>query len=90
MQAMTATGQAGRTGPSVVISAVDQPQPRPHEVLVKVEAYSVNVARRSSWRHRARTGGPERMSFTVKDGKITWVREYADTHHVAKVLFPEI
>ncbi|MCC2276048.1 nuclear transport factor 2 family protein [Streptomyces sp. ET3-23] len=27
--------------------------------------------------------------FTVCDGKIKSVREYADTHHVAKVLFPE-
>ena len=27
--------------------------------------------------------------FTVQDGKITSVREYADTHHVAKVFFPE-
>jgi uncharacterized protein len=27
--------------------------------------------------------------FTVRDGKITSVREYADTHHVAAVLFPE-
>jgi uncharacterized protein (TIGR02246 family) len=27
--------------------------------------------------------------FTVRDGKITSVREYADTHHVATVLFPE-
>ena len=27
--------------------------------------------------------------FKVRDGKITSVREYADTHHVAAVLFPE-
>ena len=27
--------------------------------------------------------------FTVRDGKITSVKEYADTHHVANVLFPE-
>jgi len=27
--------------------------------------------------------------FTVRDGKITSVREYADTHHVATVLFAE-
>ncbi|ACU69329.1 Limonene-12-epoxide hydrolase [Catenulispora acidiphila DSM 44928] len=27
--------------------------------------------------------------FTVEDGKITSVREYADTHHVAAVLFGE-
>jgi len=26
--------------------------------------------------------------FTVRDGKITSVKEYADTHHVAGVLFP--
>lgn len=28
-------------------------------------------------------------AFTVQDGKITSVREFADTHHVATVLFPE-
>jgi uncharacterized protein len=28
--------------------------------------------------------------YTVRDGKITSVVEYADTHHVAKVFFPEI
>lgn len=39
MKAMTATG---RTDPSVELTAVDQPQPRPDEALVKVEAYSVN------------------------------------------------
>ncbi|ACU69328.1 Alcohol dehydrogenase zinc-binding domain protein [Catenulispora acidiphila DSM 44928] len=39
MKAMTATG---RTEPSVALTAVDQPQPRPDEALVKVEAYSVN------------------------------------------------
>ena len=39
MKAMTATG---RPGPSVELAAVDQPQPRPDEALVKVEAYSVN------------------------------------------------
>ncbi|MEY9889840.1 uncharacterized protein (TIGR02246 family) [Catenulispora sp. MAP12-49] len=27
--------------------------------------------------------------FTVRDGRITSVKEYADTHHVAAVLFPE-
>lgn len=27
--------------------------------------------------------------FTVRDGRIAAVREYADTQHVAKVLFPE-
>ncbi|MEU7167208.1 nuclear transport factor 2 family protein [Streptomyces morookaense] len=27
--------------------------------------------------------------FTVRDGRITSVREYADTQHVASVLFPE-
>ncbi|WUH91211.1 nuclear transport factor 2 family protein [Streptomyces sp. NBC_00433] len=26
--------------------------------------------------------------FTVRDGRITSIREYADTHHVAEVLFP--
>jgi len=36
---MTATG---RTGPSVALAAVDQPQPCPDEALIKVEAYSVN------------------------------------------------
>jgi len=36
---MTATG---RPGPSVALAAVDQPQPRPDEALIKVEAYSVN------------------------------------------------
>ena len=39
MKAMAATG---RTGPSVELVAVDQPQPRPDEALIKVEAYSVN------------------------------------------------
>jgi len=39
MKAMTATG---RPGPSVALAAVDQPQPRPDEALIKVEAYSVN------------------------------------------------
>ncbi|MEZ0106681.1 ketosteroid isomerase-like protein [Catenulispora sp. EB89] len=28
--------------------------------------------------------------FTVRDGKITSVKEYADTHHVADVLFPSV
>ncbi|WP_374228621.1 zinc-binding dehydrogenase [Streptomyces sp. ET3-23] len=36
---MTATG---RTSPAVGLATVDQPRPRPDEVLVKVEAYSVN------------------------------------------------
>ncbi|WP_435861186.1 zinc-binding dehydrogenase [Streptomyces morookaense] len=36
---MTATG---RTSPAVELATVDQPRPRPDEVLVKVEAYSVN------------------------------------------------
>lgn len=39
MKAMTATG---RPEPSVALAAVDQPQPRPDEALIKVEAYSVN------------------------------------------------
>ena len=39
MKAMTATG---RPVPSVALAAVDQPQPRPDEALIKVEAYSVN------------------------------------------------
>lgn len=39
MKAMTATG---RTAPSVDVAEVDQPQPRPDEALVRVEAYSVN------------------------------------------------
>ncbi|MEU7167209.1 zinc-binding dehydrogenase [Streptomyces morookaense] len=39
MKAMTATG---RTSPAVELATVDQPRPRPDEVLVKVEAYSVN------------------------------------------------
>ncbi|GHF04632.1 oxidoreductase [Streptomyces morookaense] len=39
MKAMTATG---RTSPAVGLATVDQPRPRPDEVLVKVEAYSVN------------------------------------------------
>ena len=42
MKAMTATGRSGRSEPSVELAAVDQPQPRPNEALVKVEAYSVN------------------------------------------------
>ncbi|MEZ0106680.1 NADPH2:quinone reductase [Catenulispora sp. EB89] len=42
MKAMTATGRTGRSEPSVELAAVDQPQPRPNEALVKVEAYSVN------------------------------------------------
>lgn len=39
MKAFTATGHADRT---VEISEVAQPEPRPDEVLVKVDAYSVN------------------------------------------------
>ncbi|HZU57006.1 MAG TPA: zinc-binding dehydrogenase [Actinocrinis sp.] len=57
MQAMTPTGRAGGSGPSVVLAAVDQPRPRPNEALVKVEAYSINrgetfqlEAPRTGWR----------------------------------------
>lgn len=28
--------------------------------------------------------------FVVRDGRIVSIREYADTHHVAEVLFPEL
>jgi uncharacterized protein len=28
--------------------------------------------------------------FVVRDGRIASIREYADTHHVADVLFPEL
>lgn len=28
--------------------------------------------------------------FTVRDGRIAAIREYADTHHVAEALFPEL
>jgi hypothetical protein len=37
----------------------------------------------------SRGGGSRLGVFTIRDGKITAVREYLDTQHVKEVLFPD-